>query len=75
MKVSGNTDNTGSRQANIELSKRRAQAVVSYLIEKYGYERNKFVVEGNGPDLPIADNSTDDGRAKNRRTDFEIIPR
>ena len=36
--------------------------------------RDKFVVKGNGPDKPVASNSTPEGKAKNRRTDFEIVP-
>lgn len=75
MRVAGNTDNTGSYQTNLALSKQRAQAVVNYLVSEYGFDRNKFTVVGNGPDKPIADNNTEDGRAKNRRTDFEVIPR
>ena len=45
-----------------------------FLVSK-GFERNKFEVVGNGPDKPVASNDTDEGRAKNRRTDFEVIPR
>ena len=49
-------------------------AVARYLVSK-GFERNKFEVVGNGPSKPVASNDTDEGRAKNRRTDFEVIPR
>ena len=45
-----------------------------FLVSK-GFDRNKFEVVGNGPDKPVASNDTDEGRAKNRRTDFEVIPR
>jgi outer membrane protein OmpA-like peptidoglycan-associated protein len=48
--------------------------VAQFLVSK-GFERNKFDVVGHGPDKPIAPNDTDGGRAKNRRTDFEVIPR
>ncbi|OQY30033.1 MAG: hypothetical protein B6244_01880 [Candidatus Cloacimonetes bacterium 4572_55] len=75
MRVAGNTDNTGSYQKNVQLSKRRAQAVSNYLVEQYGFDSKKFAVVGNGPDKPIADNNTEQGRAKNRRTDFEVIPK
>ncbi len=74
LRVSGNTDNVGSRDANVRLSRARADAVAQYLATK-GFERNKFDVVGNGPDKPVASNDTDGGRAKNRRTDFEVIPR
>lgn len=74
IRVSGNTDNVGGRQMNIDLSKKRAAAVVDYLVKEFGFPRDKFVVEGNGPDKPIADNGSDEGKAKNRRTDFEVVP-
>ncbi|HLA79293.1 MAG TPA: phosphate ABC transporter substrate-binding/OmpA family protein [Vicinamibacteria bacterium] len=74
LRVSGNTDNVGGREANLRLSRSRADAVTRYLISK-GFERNKFEVVGNGPDKPVASNDSDEGRAKNRRTDFEVIPR
>lgn len=73
VKVSGNTDNVGGRQMNVELSRKRAQAVVDFLVKKYGFPRDKFIVEGNGPDKPVAGNDSEAGRAKNRRTDFEVI--
>jgi NitT/TauT family transport system substrate-binding protein len=74
MRISGNTDTVGSREANVRLSRARADAVTRFLVSK-GFDRNKFEVVGNGPDKPVASNDTDDGRAKNRRTDFEVIPR
>lgn len=74
IRVSGNTDSVGGRQMNIELSKRRAQSVVDFMVANYGFPRDKFMVEGNGPDKPIASNDTDAGRQQNRRTDFEVIP-
>jgi len=74
LRVSGNTDNVGSRDANVRLSRARAEAVAQYLMTK-GFDRNKFDVVGNGPDKPVASNDSDGGRAKNRRTDFEVIAR
>ena len=74
LRISGNTDNAGSRDANMRLSRARAEAVAQFLMTK-GFDRNKFEVIGNGPDKPLADNVSDAGRAKNRRTDFEIIAR
>ena len=74
LRISGNTDSAGSRDANMRLSKQRADAVAQFLISK-GFDRNKFEVIGNGPDKPVADNASDAGKAKNRRTDFEIIAR
>ena len=74
LRVSGNTDNVGSRDANVRLSQARAEAVARYLTSR-GFDRNKFDVVGNGPDKPVASNDNDGGRAKNRRTDFEVIAR
>jgi NitT/TauT family transport system substrate-binding protein len=74
MRIAGNTDNVGARDANVRLSRARADAVTRYLVTK-GFDRNKFDVVGNGPDKPVASNDSDEGRAKNRRTDFEVVPR
>jgi NitT/TauT family transport system substrate-binding protein len=74
LRVSGNTDNVGNRDANVRLSRARAESVTQFLVSK-GFDRQKFDVVGNGPDKPVADNATDQGRARNRRTDFEVIPR
>ena len=74
IRIEGNTDNTGSVAGNRRLSEKRAQAVADYLIDTYGMPRNRFIVVGNGPDKPVASNDTESGRAKNRRTDFELVP-
>jgi len=73
VQVEGNTDNVGVRAANQALSKKRAEAVVSYLVERHRLDRARFVAVGNGPDQPVADNKTEQGRELNRRTDFKII--
>ena len=72
--IDGNTDSTGSRGHNIDLSRQRAQAVKQYLIEKYGFPTTRMRAVGNGPDRPVADNSTPEGREKNRRTDIKVYP-
>jgi NitT/TauT family transport system substrate-binding protein len=74
VRVEGNTDNVGNHDGNVSLSQRRAQAVVDYMIRQHSMPKNRFLVYGNGPDKPVAPNTTDDGKAKNRRTDFELIP-
>ncbi len=73
VRVEGNTDNVGNRNLNMSLSKRRAQAVADYLVTQYHFDPHRFFTLGNGPDNPIADNGTDEGRRKNRRTDFELL--
>jgi NitT/TauT family transport system substrate-binding protein len=73
VRIEGNTDNVGSEASNLALSERRAQAVADYLEKEHHLPRNKFVIVGNGSKNPIADNSTDKGRSKNRRTDFQLL--
>lgn len=73
IRIEGNTDNSGSRQMNVELSRKRAQAVADYLQQEHNMPANRFIVLGNGPDKPVADNGSESGRAKNRRTDFELV--
>ncbi len=74
IRIEGNTDNVGDPNANRSLSLKRAQSVVEYLVSEHKFDRNRFVIIGNGPDKPVASNNTEDGRKKNRRTDFEILP-
>ncbi|HRI48080.1 MAG: OmpA family protein [Ignavibacteriaceae bacterium] len=64
--IEGHTDNTGSYNNNKKLSTQRAQAVLEYFASK-GINPSRFTVRGMGPDFPVADNTTPDGRAKNRR--------
>ncbi|MDI3262296.1 MAG: OmpA family protein [Fulvimonas sp.] len=71
IEIIGNTDNIGGRESNIALSLARAEAVKAYLVGK-GIPADKLTVSGRGPDNPIADNATDEGRARNRRIDFRI---
>lgn len=76
IRIEGNTDNTGSKATNIALSKKRAQSVADYLIKQHNMPAERFVIVGNGPDKPVpgCEDATDEKcRAKNRRTDFELI--
>lgn len=72
VEIRGHTDNIGSAQTNITLSNRRAQAVYDYLLSK-GVPKANVSYKGYGPNMPIADNKTEAGRAKNRRTEFYIL--
>lgn len=74
IRIEGNTDNVGNDKMNKELSEKRAKAVVSYLVSEHRFDINRFVVVGNGSSKPVASNDTENGRAKNRRTDFELLP-
>lgn len=72
IRVVGNTDNTGNYDGNVKLSQKRAQSVVDYLVSEYGFDRNRFIVVGNGPKHAIND-GVNGSSEKYRRTDFELI--
>lgn len=65
--IEGHTDNTGSAALNKRLSAARAEAVKAYLIKEFGIESRRLSAQGVGPDKPIADNGTVEGRQQNRR--------
>lgn len=69
--IEGNTDNTGSEEHNMKLSQQRADNVMNFLVEQ-GIEANRLTAKGLGMSMPIADNSTKEGRQKNRRVDLVI---
>jgi len=76
VRIEGNTDNVGGKQLNQDLSRKRAQAVADYLASQYRIDKNRFVIIGNGPDKPVPgceQNQNDACKAKNRRTDFQLI--
>lgn len=70
--ISGHTDNFGDENENLMLSKRRSEAVKKYLISK-GINEERIQIEYFGESRPIADNSTPEGRKKNRRVEIKII--
>ena len=72
IRIEGNTDDTGSDAVNIPLSKARAQSVADYLVKEYGFDRNRFIVIGNGSKRAKADGVTGANQAY-RTTDFELI--
>lgn len=69
--IKGFTDNAGAASANQVLSQRRAEAVLTYLVGK-GVSAGQLTAQGFGPAQPIADNSTPEGRAANRRIEFAV---
>lgn len=69
--IYGHTDNTGTRAVNERISKERAEAVANFLVGN-GIARNRITTEGLAFDQPVADNSTAEGRAKNRRVEVYI---
>lgn len=71
IKVVGHTDSVGSDEYNLQLSQQRASSVAGYLLSQ-GVTPNKVTSEGKGESEPVADNETEEGRAKNRRVELQI---
>lgn len=69
--IYGHTDNTGSAEVNEKLSKQRADAVASYL-QSCNMSKDRMIVESKSFTMPVADNSTAEGRAQNRRVEVYI---
>jgi outer membrane protein OmpA-like peptidoglycan-associated protein len=73
LELMGHTDNTGTKEGNYSLSRARAEAVKSYLIQK-GIPSSRFQkIEGMGQDEPVADNNTDAGKSRNRRVAINLL--
>ncbi len=70
--ITAHTDSMGSEAYNQALSEKRAQDVADYLAGK-GISTDRMMVSGMGESAPVADNSTRDGRAQNRRVEVEIV--
>lgn len=73
IRIDGHTDNRGPVRYNEQLSKDRAESVKAFLVRRYGFDGKRIVTVGYGPKRPIADNRTANGRAANRRTEFELL--
>jgi outer membrane protein OmpA-like peptidoglycan-associated protein len=69
--IEGYTDSRGSQSRNVDLSQRRAEVVRSYLVSR-GLPADRVVAKGMGPDRPIADNTSAEGRASNRRVEIVV---
>jgi outer membrane protein OmpA-like peptidoglycan-associated protein len=70
--IEGHTDNKGAAKVNKELSQKRAEAVVKWLVDNLQTPADRMKAKGYGPDKPVASNKTEKGRAKNRRVDFSV---
>ncbi len=73
IRIEGHASAEGRREHNLDLSKRRAEAVREHLIKKGKVAAERLEAEGYGPDRPIADNETKQGRETNRRVEFTIV--
>lgn len=72
IQIGGHTDNVGKAEDNLVLSNNRAQAVVKYLVGK-GIDGQRLSFKGFGATQPVADNGTEEGRARNRRTEVKVV--
>ena len=72
IKIIGHTDNIGEDSDNLELSKERAKAVSDAIVAA-GISQTRIQYEGKGETLPVETNETEEGREKNRRTEFILI--
>lgn len=69
--ITGHTDSDGDEKANLELSQKRAKSVKDYLVNQFKIEANRIETDGKGETMPIESNATPQGKAKNRRVEFE----
>ena len=70
LEVIGHTDNTGTAAGNLTLSRQRADAVKNWLVKTHGIDAARLTTAGRGDTVPVADNTTDAGRAQNRRVEL-----
>ena len=70
--IGGYTDNVGDAKANLRLSRARANSVKVFLVKR-GVNAKRLIVKGNGEAKPIAPNTTEAGRRKNRRIEFTVL--
>jgi len=74
VEIAGHTDTMGTEKARQKISEKRAESAKKYLMDKFNISGDRMMVKGYGSTKPIADNSTKEGRAKNRRVEIRVIP-
>jgi OOP family OmpA-OmpF porin len=74
VEIGGHTDSTGSDKVNQKISEKRALSAKKYIQDKFNIPDGRMAVKGYGSKKPIADNRTQEGRAKNRRVEFRVVP-
>ena len=72
VEISGHTDSRGSDKSNLELSKKRAQSVVDYLVS-VGVKKTNLIAKGYGETKPVSVVDTEEGYAQNRRVEFKFV--
>lgn len=72
IEIAGHTDASGPREENLELSLRRAEAVKAHMLAA-GVASDRLIAIGYGPDQPLVDNATPEGRARNRRIELRVL--
>ncbi len=72
VEIAGHTDHSGNDADNIRLSQRRADAIKAYLVKR-GISADRIIAKGYGEHDPHASNDTEEGRAKNRRTEIKVL--
>jgi outer membrane protein OmpA-like peptidoglycan-associated protein len=74
VEIGGHTDFSGSEVARQKISEKRAESAKKYIMDKFNISGDRLTTKGYGSQKPIADNKTKEGRAKNRRVEFRVIP-
>jgi outer membrane protein OmpA-like peptidoglycan-associated protein len=74
VEIGGHTDESGNEKANQAISEKRAESAKKYLMDKFNIAADRMTAKGYGATKPIADNSTQEGRSKNRRVEFKYLP-
>ena len=73
LNIIGHTDSDGDEVKNMTLSKSRAAAVMNYFIDSKGLNKSRFMYQGRGENEPVADNTSAEGKAQNRRVEFQTL--
>jgi outer membrane protein OmpA-like peptidoglycan-associated protein len=74
VEIGGHTDTQGDEKANEKISEKRAESAKKYIMDKFNLPGDRMIVKGYGSKKPIADNKANEGRAKNRRAEFRVLP-
>ena len=74
VEIGGHTDSLGSAVANEKISEKRAESAKKYIMDKFNISGDRMIIKSYGSQKPIADNKSKEGRAKNRRVEFRLIP-